>query len=406
MKIIDNVVVCPICDCTLRNNQITKHIETHADLSNEQMIKLYAEIVQAKSQKVNSYKDEFIEYGIKYNAFSNLREYLKYRPKLSFNAYVLAIEKFRPINVEKDIPNFFTTFRNYVETSKSIAPSSRKYAKMLVGEDEADEYYETIIKPRNPYTGHGKELSPFSKDFVGYKNKSDDEVKKAIQSIHDKQYENGGLNSTVEYYLKRGAKDIEEAKKMLTERQSTFSYEKCVERYGLTEGTKIFKERQRKWQHTLTSNEESNARQIAGRLKATKVSFERQSNGAHKGGRKMYSAISQRVFDLILKLLPDTIDKEEIRYGTHGGEFKVDIIKDKKFRLLDFYIPSIKLAIEFDGLYWHKDRKESDSNREKEIEDIIPGIKFLRINEDEFMENPDKVINECIQTIVSLKQKD
>ena len=47
--------------------------------------------------------------------------------------------------------------------------------------------------------------------------------------------------------------DEEEARKILAERQCTFSLQTCIDKYGKEEGTKIFNERQEKWQNTLSS---------------------------------------------------------------------------------------------------------------------------------------------------------
>ena len=52
------------------------------------------------------------------------------------------------------------------------------------------------------------------------------------------------------YWLKQGLSEIE-AKQKLKERQTTFSLDKCIERYGEEKGLKVFKKRQEKWQNTL-----------------------------------------------------------------------------------------------------------------------------------------------------------
>lgn len=43
---------------------------------------------------------------------------------------------------------------------------------------------------------------------------------------------------------------------------------------------------------------------------------------------------------------------------------------------LDIIIPELKIAFEYDGSYWHKDKEEYDQKRQKEIEDL--GWKFIR----------------------------
>jgi len=43
---------------------------------------------------------------------------------------------------------------------------------------------------------------------------------------------------------------------------------------------------------------------------------------------------------------------------------------------IDIVIPELKIAFEYDGSYWHKDKEEYDQKRQKEIEDL--GWKFIR----------------------------
>lgn len=56
----------------------------------------------------------------------------------------------------------------------------------------------------------------------------------------------------IEHYLNKGM-TLVAAKEALRERQTTFSLEKCVLRFGKEEGIRIWEERQRKWQNTMNS---------------------------------------------------------------------------------------------------------------------------------------------------------
>ena len=62
----------------------------------------------------------------------------------------------------------------------------------------------------------------------------------------------GLYNTSLEYYLKKGYSE-EDSKKLLSERQSTFSLEKCIKKYGTDEGIKKLKIRQDKWIKSLGS---------------------------------------------------------------------------------------------------------------------------------------------------------
>lgn len=67
---------------------------------------------------------------------------------------------------------------------------------------------------------------------------------------------------------------------------------------------------------------------------------------------------------------------------------------------LDIYIPDLKLAIEFNGRYWHTDDKlkKRGWNSAKEMHDykvnecFKKGIKLIHIDEDDYLKNKDSVL--------------
>ncbi len=60
-------------------------------------------------------------------------------------------------------------------------------------------------------------------------------------------------NTNIEYFLEKGYSN-EESIKLLSERQTTFSKEKCILKYGKVEGTKIWRERQEKWKKSFNKS--------------------------------------------------------------------------------------------------------------------------------------------------------
>jgi len=56
-------------------------------------------------------------------------------------------------------------------------------------------------------------------------------------------------------------------------------------------------------------------------------------------------------------------------------------VKSNKWYVLDVFIPKKNLCYEYDGLYWHKDTKEKDQQRDADLQQI--GIATIRINEGE-----------------------
>lgn len=118
-----------------------------------------------------------------------------------------------------------------------------------------DKQVKGFTSDNNPAKNHGGKYSSGSKNFIKYQGLTEEEKQQKINEVHSKisksNKENGNNDCTLEYYLKRGYNE-NEAKRLLSERQSTFSLEKCIERYG-EEGLIIFNQRQQKWQKTLQS---------------------------------------------------------------------------------------------------------------------------------------------------------
>lgn len=98
-----------------------------------------------------------------------------------------------------------------------------------------------------------KESSPFSKEFYIKRGLSENDRKKFNEQVS----KNRNYNTQLEYYLNKGMSK-EDAKIALSNRQATFSYEKCIKKYGETEGNKIFSQRQQKWLKSLYNNFQNN----------------------------------------------------------------------------------------------------------------------------------------------------
>jgi hypothetical protein len=71
-------------------------------------------------------------------------------------------------------------------------------------------------------------------------------------------------NSCVEYYLERGL-SVEESEIARSDRQNTFSLEKCIDRFGEDEGVRVWRERQEKWQTTINSKSDEELSDINSR---------------------------------------------------------------------------------------------------------------------------------------------
>lgn len=190
-------------------------------------------------------------------------------------------------------------------------------------------------------------------------------------------------SANIEYWVNKGYTE-EEAKKLRSERQKTFSLEKCIEKYGLEEGFVKFNERQVKWQKTLYKN---------GKLKSG------------------YSEISQELFN---KLIED-IEINESNYfmfAKKGGEFVLN--DDNGFYRYDFTDLKNKRIIEYNGDDYHgnPNKYKADDvpnpfrknltakdiwNKDKQKTLIANnnGFEVFVVWDSEYKKNKQEIINKC-----------
>ena len=188
----------------------------------------------------------------------------------------------------------------------------KMFSEMFSGENNPNHKSKTTEEER-------KYRSPFSKKFIGYVGLKDEEISEKILKLNVEISKYRINTTSIDYWINKGYYAIE-AKLKLRERQSTFSLEKCINKYGEEEGIKVFNERTNKWQKSLLEN----------------------------GNMKMgFSLISQVLFDMI----SDTLNGKFI-YATNGGEFRID--KDSGgVWIYDFADTSRKKIIEYQGDLYH-----------------------------------------------------
>ena len=93
---------------------------------------------------------------------------------------------------------------------------------------------------------------------------------------------------------------------------------------------------------------------------------------------KQTSFAEQAIYYFLDMIYPNEV-KNRYKFKDDEGFFEADI-----------YLSNFNTVIEYDGAYWHKDKKEKDF--EKECRFIKMGIKFIRVAE----HNCNKVIKNCI----------
>lgn len=144
----------------------------------------------------------------------------------------------------------------------------------------------------------------------------------------------------VAYWLNKGFSE-EEAIRKISERQSTFSLEKCIDKYGPIDGIQLWNERQKRWQKTLN-------------LKTYEEKAEINRKKYNK--RRGLASISSLAFFLpLIEILKSDNILNEINYYIGYGDRNEWFLNRGKGNLYfyDFCIRDIKIIIDFHGLAWH-----------------------------------------------------
>lgn len=229
---------------------------------------------------------------------------------------------------------------------------------------------------KNPAYNHNGKYSPLSNSFL-YSDTVD--RKSIIDKISLSNKNNGNNDTTLIYWTNRGFTK-EESKEKVKERQSTFSLQKCIEKYGKLEGIERWEKRQRKWHDSCK--------------KSKKIGF---------------SKISQELFWSIFEHL-DCYNKPYIFFAELNENKTLDstglnneyrLKLGNRFIFPDFINIKSKKIIEFDGTYWHGKYIIRNSNRLRDWQrdEIIQnnGFEVLHIKEEEYRNNKEYAIKKCLE---------
>lgn len=235
--------------------------------------------------------------------------------------------------------------------------------------------YKNNFQVNNPGKNHGGKFSAHSKKFIKYEGLSEEEVSKKINDVKDKQKEifaqGDVLQSQIGYWLKQGLTE-EEALLKLKERQTTFSLEKCIEKYGEEEGRKCWKQRQEKW---LQSYKKQNFSKVSQNL-----------------FWKLYEKIKNKYEKIYFASLnPETKERMENRNFEYMLQTKTSFVKP------DFLVLDTKKVIEFDGDYWHGKRGNIKREEKRDREILSQGFSIFHVKEYDFKVDEQTVIDNCIK---------
>ena len=200
-----------------------------------------SEITSSKKKRLEGVDNVYLKFKSNDEKLNEKLKELQNAMLSGFNLYnKIQLQYF--IEGHNDINSFveqFIKLNEYYKTHSKSSMTVENY-KLRYGETLGAEKYNKQ-QSKNPFRNHNGRLSPFKKGSVNY---SEEAIKKAD--------ENRTYNTRLDYWLGKGY-SLEESKQKLKERQTTFSLEKCIKKYGEIKGKEIWKERQKKWQNTLKS---------------------------------------------------------------------------------------------------------------------------------------------------------
>ena len=268
----------------------------------------------------------------------------------------------------------------------------KNYKSPIISNEYFKNSSDRVKGDKNPAFNHGGKFSSLSKNFIYADKVNTEEIKK---KIGDSNKTNGNCKLTVKYWLNKGYTE-EEAKDIISKNQSTFSKEKCIEKYGEEKGLQVWKERQEKWQKTLNSK--------------CPEEIERISKAKMCNGRG-YSIISQSLFQKIKNNIDPLekvyfatldcktnkiLDHKQVR-SNNNEYFYISLDKKDKF-FFDFYMPSKKKIIEFYGDYWHGEKRGNKTRDEARINKLnSDGFKVFIILEKDYRANPEQTVKKCLE---------
>lgn len=307
------------------------------------------------------------------------------------NMYGLYMKFFHP-NKTKD--DYFREFPNAkmccdkVMTAKTKNSGqymkTEKYKKMfsekMKGENNPNHRSKTTEAER-------KSRSPFCNEFYEKHDGNRDELMKSIS-------EKRTYNTRTDYYEGKGYTN-DEAKKLLKERQNTFTLEKCMKKYGDDEGRAVFEKRQKLW---------------SGKIEQKYRNGEFSKAPKHRSG-SCFSKIEKQFIGMLIQY----------------GNLDCDLCKTYKTKQLTLFDKTTKnryhydfcyenKIIEFNGDYWHCNPQiyESDyyhkrlkctayevweRNKEKINYAKSIGYSVYIVWESDFRKNCNAVIEQCLKYI-------
>ena len=294
-----------------------------------------------------------------------------------------------PLVCEKTADRLSEIMKSYMNRPEI----KQKYSEAFKGDKNPNAKCNTTEEQR-------KAISPFSKSFKNYVGMTDEEKEKQIREYL--QCDRDDRNTCqVKYWIKKGYSE-EDAKQKVSERQSTFTLEKCIAKYGEEEGTRRYTERQTKWSTKVEAMYQQGM--------FSKVPLTQNSS--------IFSKFEKDMVDSIIDELELDLDIDDINCY-RNSQFQLSNVNEEcSNKIFSYDFKFENKIIEFNGDFWHMnpDMYDSDyshpytnlSAEEKWKIDEIKcqcaienGYDVLTIWESEYNENREAALQKCIAFLIN-----
>lgn len=309
---------------------------------------------------------------------------------------------------DRTLDEYISEFPDAKLTCENTSNKISKSQKEFMNRPEIKQIYSDRIKgDKNPNAKcnttleQRQRISPFSKSFKKYDGLSDEEKERIIRDECLQYDRDDRSTNQIKYWIKKGYSE-DDAKKLVSNRQRTFTLDKCIEKYGEIEGKRIYKQRQIKW-----------SQKVEEKYKNGEFSkIPKSSNST------IYSKFEKDAIENIITNSNINIDDINC-YKNNQLHLKNIIINDKCKNVMFTYDLSYNnKIIEFNGDYWHMNPKKYDENfynalskmvaKDKWIKDEIKienakqhGYNVLIIWECDYKNNKEEVIQQCIDFLLN-----
>lgn len=174
-------------------------------------------------------------------------------------------------------------------------------------------------------------------------------------------------NTCIEYWLDKTGGNNKQAEELLSQRQSTFSKAKCIEKFGEEEGLQRWNLRQEKWIKSLSEKTDEEIKDMRAKQCHTLDNMKKR-HGEEKGieawnnylqaHSSMYNS-SKWSLDMIYEV-EKSFHKSGITYNSvyhNESQNEYFLSCNELFCFYDYTLPDLKLIFEFNGEHVHPNKK-------------------------------------------------